>query len=33
MVMHVFSHPVFWVGTDPTDNNTLYASVINYSDS
>ena len=28
--MHLFSHPVFWIATDPTNANRLYASVINY---
>lgn len=29
-LLHQFSHPVFWVATDPTSANRLYASVIHY---
>ncbi len=28
-VLHSFGHPVFWLAIDPTDSNTMYASVIN----
>ena len=27
-LLHAFGHPVFWVTTDPTDANRMYASVI-----
>ncbi|MBS1749110.1 MAG: T9SS type A sorting domain-containing protein [Bacteroidetes bacterium] len=30
-LLHQFNHPVFWVATDPNNDNRLYASVINYS--
>lgn len=29
-LLHQFNHPVFWVATDPTNSNRLYASVIHY---
>jgi hypothetical protein len=29
-LLHQFNHPVFWVATDPTNPNRLYASVIHY---
>ncbi|MBK8724385.1 MAG: T9SS type A sorting domain-containing protein [Saprospiraceae bacterium] len=29
--LHTFNHPVFWLASDPKDNNILYASVIHYS--
>ena len=29
-IMHVFGHPVFWLTADPNNQNTLYASVIDY---
>ncbi len=28
--MKVFNHPVFWLATDPNNQNTLYASVVHY---
>ncbi len=28
--LHDFSHPVFWVATDPNNPNTLYAAVVNH---
>jgi Secretion system C-terminal sorting domain len=28
--LHVFNHPVFWLATDPTSANRMYASVIHY---
>ncbi len=28
--LHTFSHPVFWLAIDPSDSNTMYASVIHY---
>ncbi|MFI5135345.1 MAG: WD40/YVTN/BNR-like repeat-containing protein, partial [Chitinophagales bacterium] len=30
LLLHDFSHPVFWLALDPNNSNTLYASVINY---
>lgn len=30
-LLHQFNHPVFWLATDPNDDNRLYASVIDYS--
>lgn len=29
-LLHQFNHPVFWVATDPNNQNRLYASVIQY---
>ncbi|HYF32069.1 MAG TPA: T9SS type A sorting domain-containing protein [Chitinophagaceae bacterium] len=29
-LLHQFNHPVFWLATDPTNANRLYASVIHY---
>ncbi|MBC7849436.1 MAG: T9SS type A sorting domain-containing protein [Chitinophagaceae bacterium] len=29
-LLHQFNHPVFWVATDPTNANRMYASVIHY---
>ncbi|MEP7164647.1 MAG: T9SS type A sorting domain-containing protein [Ferruginibacter sp.] len=29
-LLHQFSHPVFWVATDPNNVNRMYASVIHY---
>jgi len=29
-LLHLFNHPVFWVATDPTNINRMYASVIHY---
>ncbi|MEP6749528.1 MAG: T9SS type A sorting domain-containing protein [Bacteroidota bacterium] len=29
-LLHQFGHPVFWVATDPNNQNRMYASVINY---
>ncbi|MFN8395528.1 MAG: hypothetical protein U0176_12875 [Bacteroidia bacterium] len=28
--LHVFNHPVFWLATDPTNTNRMYASVIHF---
>jgi hypothetical protein len=28
--LHTFSHPVYWVATDPSNANTMYASVIHF---
>ena len=28
--LHLFSHPVFWIATDPNNANRMYASVIDY---
>ena len=28
--LHAFNHPVYWIATDPTNANRLYASVIHY---
>jgi hypothetical protein len=30
LLLHDFSHPVFWLAFDPNNSNTLYASVINH---
>ena len=30
--LHDFDHPVFWLALDPSDGNTMYASVANYTD-
>lgn len=30
MLLHDFSHPVFWLSLDPNNPNTIYASVINH---
>jgi len=30
-LLHLFSHPVFWIATDPNNANRMYASVIHYS--
>ncbi len=30
-LLHQFGHPVFWLATDPNNQNRMYASVINYS--
>lgn len=29
-LLHQFNHPVFWVATDPNNQNRMYASVIHY---
>jgi len=29
-LLHLFSHPVFWIATDPNNANRMYASVIHY---
>ena len=28
--LHTFNHPVFWLGIDPNNQNTMYASVIHF---
>ncbi|HUM48479.1 MAG TPA: hypothetical protein PLD84_16220, partial [Chitinophagales bacterium] len=30
LLLHDFSHPVFWLSIDPNNSNTMYASVINH---
>jgi hypothetical protein len=30
LLLHDFSHPVFWLSMDPNNSNTLYASVVNH---
>ncbi|HYV95337.1 MAG TPA: T9SS type A sorting domain-containing protein [Chitinophagales bacterium] len=30
LLLHDFSHPVFWIALDPNNSNTIYASVINH---
>src|SRR5207244_12378073 len=29
-VLHDFTHPVYWIATDPNNANRMYASVVNY---